>query len=366
MRSGLPDVLERTERSLLVSRRAGVLLTIQLVVLAVYAALLSASLLIEHRRGGTAMLRSRGAGRRGIVALALVEGAAAHHPGCARRAVPGTVRPGVQPRRAAGRDRARDRPGVTTDAFVAAAAGARGLPRRADAAGVPAAPRSVARSTGDVARGGDAAIGRRLGIDIALLAVAAIGLWQLRLYGAPLTRSVQGALGLDPLLVAAPGDRAPGRRGRRPPVVPLLARSLERRRPARRGLVPSLGARQLARRPLRYTRAALLLMLAMAMGVFAVSYTWTWTASQQDQATFQVGADVRVSPADQLGSLPRWALDGAYAGVPGRDRAACRSTRDECRSAGPASTGRLLALDAAAAPAIVHLRPDLSDTPSPS
>ena len=84
--------------------------------------------------------------------------------------------------------------------------------------------------------------------------------------------------------------------------------------PGGRGLVPSLGSRQLARRPLRYTRAALLLMLAMAMGVFAVSYTWTWSASQRDQATFQIGADLRVQPGTRVGSMPRWALDQGLAG----------------------------------------------------
>ena len=50
------------------------LLTVQLVALAAYAVLLSASLLVEHRRVETAMLRSRGAGRARIVGLALIEG----------------------------------------------------------------------------------------------------------------------------------------------------------------------------------------------------------------------------------------------------------------------------------------------------
>ena len=83
----LPAILERAERSLLVSRTGVLLLTIQLVVLAAYAVLLSAALLIEHRRVDTAMLQSRGAGLWRIVALALIEGAAPH----------GSVRP--SPRR---------------------------------------------------------------------------------------------------------------------------------------------------------------------------------------------------------------------------------------------------------------------------
>ena len=120
-----------------------------------------------------------------------------------------------------------------------------------------------------------------------------------------MTRSVQGAVGIDPLLVAAPAIGLLAGAVLALRVLPMLALGIERVTSRGRGLVSSLGARQLARRPLRYTRAALLLMLAMAMGVFAVSYTWTWTASQRDQATFQVGADIRVEPSTRVGDPGR-------------------------------------------------------------
>src|SRR4029450_7296076 len=41
-------------------------------------------------------------------------------------------------------------------------------------------------------RGASRTLAQRLGIDLALVAVAAIALWQLRLYGAPLTRNARG------------------------------------------------------------------------------------------------------------------------------------------------------------------------------
>ena len=50
------------------------MLTIQLVILAVYAVLLSAALLVEHRRVDTTMLRSRGAGPYRIAEMAATEG----------------------------------------------------------------------------------------------------------------------------------------------------------------------------------------------------------------------------------------------------------------------------------------------------
>ena len=55
-----------------------------------------------------------------------------------------------------------------------------------------------------MARGQTRSVGQRLGLDIALLVVAAIGLFQLRQYGGPLTASVKGTVGVDPLLIATP------------------------------------------------------------------------------------------------------------------------------------------------------------------
>src|SRR6185503_2565707 len=164
---------------------------------------------------------------------------------------------------------------------------------------------------------GTRTIGQRLGLDIALLALTIVGLWQLRLYGSPLTRTIQSSLGLDPLLVAAPaiGILAGSVVALR--IVPLLARGADALASRGRTLVGSLGARQLARRPLRYTRTALLLMLAISMGVFSVAYGSTWAASQRDQADFQVGADVRVTPARRLDALPGWAIETAYASIDG-------------------------------------------------
>jgi FtsX-like permease family len=358
--TGLPDILAESERSLLVSRTGVLLLTAQFVVLAAYAVLLSAALLVEHRRMDTAMLRSRGAGPARIGALALVEGllltipAALLGPWLAAAALRGLNV--VGPLADIG---LYVEPVVSPEAFVASAvaAGACLL-----ALLVPALPRirSFAAIHGSMGRAETRTVGQRFGIDVALLAVAGIGLWQLRQYGAPLTRTVQGTLGIDPLLVATPaiGFLAGAVVALR--VVPLIASVIERATARRRSLVPALGARQLARRPLRYTRAALLLMLAMSMGVFAITYTRTWSESQHDQATFQVGSDVRVEPGRRIVDLPAWALDRAYAGLPGVTgrmavtHAAIRVPRID-------ASGALVGLDAAAAGPVVRMRADLLD-----
>ena len=45
---------------------------------------------------------------------------------------------------------------------------------------------------------------QRAGLDLVLVAVALVAYWQLRRYGGPVVESVQGRLGIDPLLIAAP------------------------------------------------------------------------------------------------------------------------------------------------------------------
>ena len=125
-----------------------------------------------------------------------------------------------------------------------------------------------------------------------------------------------------------------------------------------RALVGSLGTRQLARRPLRYTRASLLLMLAISMGVFAVSYTSTWTSSQRDQAEYQSGADIRMTPQSGLSAVPPWAMATAISrtGAVGVMPVA----REGMRLTPASGAGELIGLDADAITQVVSLRSDQS------
>src|SRR5260221_460675 len=186
-------------------------------------------------------------------------------------------------------------------------------------------------------------LGRRLGIDLALVVLAGIGLWQLRLYGAPLTRNVRGVLGVDPLLVAAPAIGLIAGALLAPRAVPRLAEVAQPLLERGRGLVGSIGGRAVARRPLRYTRSALLLMLAAALGTFSVADVATWTRSQSDQAAYQAGADVRIIGSNS-GSVDATALGPAYPRLPGVTEAmpVDRYSVDSRRSVGGAT---LLAAD---------------------
>lgn len=314
--TGLPALLDDVGRSVLVSRSGVILLTIQFAVLAGYAVVLVAGMLVERRRSEIALMRSRGASSLHLVAMAVIEATVLALPATALApflavgvvALLGAVGP------TAGL-------GLTDSAsigesaiIVAALAGlacvvALTLPTltvAANPAGARAAQGRQARTT----------LAQRLGLDLAFVAVAGVALWQLRLYGAPLTRNAQGALGLDPLLVAAPAIGLVGGAVLALRVVPRVAELGERLLVRGRGLVGSLGGRQLARRPLRYTRAALLLMLAAALGTLAAAHAATWTRSQSDQATFRAAADVRAFASD-YSALPTWAAGPRYRAIEG-------------------------------------------------
>ena len=358
--TGLPDILGAAERSLLVSRTQMLLLMAQLAVMAGYAILLTASLLVDHRNVETAMLRSRGAGPGAIAWLALIEGLLIVVPVV-------LVAPWLAVLEAMVLNVAGPlsdiglviKPTVTTDSYLLAGAAGLGC---LILLVVPAflAARNLASASREMSRTDTRPLSQRLGLDTALLIVSGIALWQLSLYGAPLTRTVQGTLGFDPLLAAAPalGLLAGGILALR--ILPLMAALMETWIARGRDLVASLGARQLARRPLRYTRTALLLMLAMALGVFALSYAETWSGSQRDQAAYQAGADVRAAISTLPNGTPPTTAD--YTALPGVH--AAMPVERIPRGISP-TTGSVdvLAIDAATATQVVNFRSDQAAQP---
>ncbi len=358
--TGLPAILTAAERSLLVSRTEMLLVMAQLAIMAAYAIALTASLLVDHRRVETSLLRSRGAGAGHIALLAFAEGLLLVVPAVLvapwLAVAEATVLNFAGPLADIGLS---IQPQVTADSYLLA--GVAGIVCLAMLV-LPAflSARNFASEERELSRQETRTLGQRVGLDIALLAVAGIALWQLQLYGAPLTRTVQGSLGFDPLLVAAPaiGLLAGGILALR--FLPLLAAAFESWVSRGREVVASLGSRQLARRPLRYTRTALLLILALSLGVFAVSYAATWSTSQRDQATYQAGADVRAAAANRTG-LPA-VLPAAYAGIPGV-QAAMPVERIEGAISLASNRVDVLALDADLATSVVRFRGDESTRP---
>ena len=197
-----------------------------------------------------------------------------------------------------------------------------------------------------------------------LVVVAIIAFWQLRIYGAPITTNARGALGVDPLLVAAPAIGLLAGAVLSIRVVPRMAQLAERLLEPRRGLVLPLTGQQIARRPLRYTRTALLLMLAASLGTFAASYAATWTRSQADQAAYRAGGDLR-AVAGAYPATPGWAVAAAIGSVDGvtGSTSAVHETIDVGRVV---TAGPLVSIDPDGASDILTFPPDEAGQATPA
>lgn len=356
--TGLPTLLGEVDNSLTVTRSSVVALLVQLAILAGYALVLVSSLLTDTRRSETALLRSRGSSPRQLAGTALFE--------ALMIAVPATL---IAPLLASFLLRGLNvvgplaaigltiEPTPTVQGFALAAIAA----LLAVVVMVWPAYRSALRfgSDGRAKREASRPVSQQIGLDVVLVALAALAFWQLGELGPDIATRVRGQFGVDPLLVIAPalGLLAGAVLALR--VVPLLALGADRLASAGRSVAPALASWQLARRPRRYARSSLLLILAISIGLFAASYSTTWTISQHDQAAYQVGADVALTVSGGQSGLPSVFLGDAFLGTDGVDEATALH-----RSVGRMTTGggqgQFLFLDATTAPEVVALRPDLA------
>ncbi|MBR8641146.1 FtsX-like permease family protein [Streptomyces tuirus] len=361
VRTGLPEVLDRTERALLVSRSTLVIVSVQLVLLAGYALLLVARLLDSERAGETELLRARGGSRGRIASLAALEALLLAVPA----AVCAALLSGPLARLLA-RWSSLDRIGLRLDTAPAgrvwlvaggvalACAVAVVAPALAATAGTPVRLRRVRAAT--------SAAPVRAGADVGLLLIAGVAYWQLDRQtdatgGGVLSRDRAGELGIDPLLVAAPALALLAGTVLTLRLLPLAARLAERRSASGRGLPAALAGWQFSRRPLRGAGPVLLLVIAVATGMLAIGHGASWDRSQDDQADFRTGATVRV--LDYRPGSP--GQTGLYAALPG-----ARDTAPAHRATLGLSGGRqatVLALDTAHAGDGMLMRGDLADEP---
>ncbi len=353
--TALPDVLDRLDRSLLVSRSTLLVVALQLALLAGCALLLVARLLNAERAGEQRLLLARGASRARVAGLAALESLLLAGPAL----VCAPLLAGPLTRLLAGQG-SLERIGLRLDVpawggggvWLAALLAALGC---ALAVTVPALASSL--SAGGRARALPAPL--RAGADLGLLVVAGVAYWQLsRQTSGAVSGGTTGALGIDPLLVAAPalallaGTVLTLRLG------PPVARLAERRAAGGRGLTSALAGWQLSRRPTRGAAPVLLLVLAVALGMLAVGQGASWQRSQDDQADFRAGAPVRVLASGTAGP----GRTESYAAVEG-----VREVAPASRSALPLSgdrTATVLALDTEHAARTMLLRPDLSAEPA--
>ena len=352
----LGDILAVVTRSALVSRTGVLLLVLQFAVLSAYAIILVAGMLADRRRAETALMRSRGASSLHLALMTLFEAgllaglAVVVAPFLALGAVRWLSSIGPLASSGIGSEVALSTDAILVDVVTGLACViALTIPMLGGLGNLAGVRAAIARQTGRT-------LAQRLGLDLALVVTAGIALWQLRLYGAPLARNARGILGVDPLLVAAPGIGLLAGAVVATRILPRIAELAERILQRNRGLVGAMGGRGIARRPLRYTRSALLLMLAAALGTFATAHVATWTRSQGDQAAYQAGADLRMAPSQRAISDLTIAASLREFGDTESVMAVDRLTVDSGRAV---RGGPLLAVDAARAASIVAETPNI-------
>ncbi|MFI1508795.1 FtsX-like permease family protein [Streptomyces sp. NPDC020597] len=352
--TALPDVLDRVERSLLVSRSTLLIVALQLALLAACALMLVARLLAAERTGETRLLRARGASRAALARLAALEALLLAGPAL----LVAPLLAGPLTRLLAGQG-ALSRIGLELETPAGG-----GLAVWLTAAGVAfgcalAVTLPVVASTGfRTLRARALPAWLRAGADLGLLAVAGVAYWQLqRRTSGAVSADTTGALGIDPLLVAAPALALLAGAVLTLRLLPPAARLAERRATGGRGLATALAGWQLSRRPGQGAGPVLLLVLAVALGVLAIGQGSSWGRSQDDQADFAAGAPIRILGAGggELG------LTQQYAAVP-HVREAAPAVRTTLPLSGD-RTATVLALDTAHASDTVLMRPDLAPAP---
>ncbi|WP_329470879.1 ABC transporter permease [Streptomyces sp. NBC_01723] len=353
--TSLPEVLDRLDRSLLVSRSTLLVVALQLALLAGCALLLVARLLSAERAAERRLLRARGASRARLGSLAALEALLLAVPAL----LLAPLLAGPLTRLLAGQG-SLDRIGLRLEVpgwgggwvWLTAGAAALGC---ALAVTLPALASSL--NAGGRVRALPAPL--RAGADVGLLVVAGVAYWQLsRQTSGAVSGDGSGALGIDPLLVAAPALALLAGTVLTLRLLPPVARLAERRAAGGRGLTSALAGWQLSRRPMRGAGPVLLLVLAVALGMLAIGQGTSWERSQDDQADFQAGASVRVLATGSVGP----GRTETYADVEGvREVApAARSTLQLSAD----RTATVLALDTGRAAGTLLLRPDLSDEPA--
>ncbi|MCO8275150.1 permease [Actinoplanes sp. TRM 88003] len=128
----------------------------------------------------------------------------------------------------------------------------------------------------------------RSGLDLLLVALAAVGWWQLRAQPAGAGSRADAVRILAPALILVAGSALLLR------ALPPLLRAAERLATRSRGFTFSLATAGAARRP-QALAAGLLICLGAAAATFGTAFGSTWHTSQREQADLSVGTDLAVS-----------------------------------------------------------------------
>jgi hypothetical protein len=189
---------------------------------------------------------------------------------------------------------------------------------------LPFARRSVLELRSLAARPTRLSVWQRYYVDLFLVVLAAILLFELRQRG--LVDTERDEVGLDPFAIASPALFLFAGALLLLRVLPSVLRGIGSAMARMPRLSASLPGWHLGRNPVPYGRLALLIWLTTGFGAFALTYAQTLDQSYQDRAAFAAGSDVRVV-TDQAGFLdpPEGTQAAAVYRSQGAPRLAARS-----------------------------------------
>ncbi len=216
---------------------------------------------------------------------------------------------------------------------------------------LPFARRSVLELRLLAARPTRTSVWQRYYIDVFLVVLAGVLLFELRQRG--LVDAGSDDLGLDPFAIASPALFLFAGALLLLRVLPWVLRALGWLMSRMRGLAGALPGWHLGRNPVPYGRLALLIWLTTGFGAFALTYAQTLERSYDDRAAFAAGSDIRIE-GEQAGFT---------AVPPDLDAAAVLRTRGAPRLSD--RTAELLAVRPAEFAAVVAWRSDFgADDPA--
>lgn len=156
------------------------------------------------------------------------------------------------------------------------------------------------------------------GIVVLAVLAAALTVWQLRIYGSPLTPTADGSGTVDPIAVVAPAAALVAAVLALLAAFPALAAANERR--ARRsGLTAQLAARGLVRRRSIVVAPFVVVCLAVGSATIAAAYAATWDYAFTETAQLRAGSVLHVdSRLEGIGT----AAQDAVRSTPGVDQSA--------------------------------------------
>jgi len=281
-------------------------LMLQVVGIALYYLVMVATMLVERQAGEIALLRSRGASTRQVMAIYALEGLAI----CGAAAIIGPYFASVgiallgftPPFESLSGNSALD-VRMSPLAFYAALGGA----ALAFAALLIPAYRAARQSTIDykhaLARPQTQPLFLKYYLDLVLIAVGAFMFYQLREKGSFVTERLFGDLSADPLLLLSPSLFMLMVALVFLRLFPLALRFAAFATRRLESPTVALGLSRMNRAPMQYSRLILLLLLATAVGMFAAGYRATLDRGYDDRAAFTAGAESRLEGMRQPSNL---------------------------------------------------------------